>query len=37
LKDMDPARIPHAVRESSRAIIAMPRALVGLLLDELAA
>ncbi len=37
LKDMDPARIPHAVRDVVAGKTALPRSLVGLLLDELAA
>ena len=37
LKEMDPARIPHAVRDVVDGKTALPRSLVGLLLDELAA
>ena len=37
LKDMDPARIPHAVRDVVDGKTALPRSLVGLLLHELAA
>jgi DNA-binding NarL/FixJ family response regulator len=37
LKDMDPGRIAHAVRDVVDGKTALPRSLVGLLLDELAA
>jgi DNA-binding NarL/FixJ family response regulator len=37
LKDMDPSRIPHAVRDVVDGKSALPRSLVALLLDELAA
>jgi DNA-binding NarL/FixJ family response regulator len=37
LKDMDPGRIPHALRDVVNGKSALPRSLVGLLLDELAA
>ena len=37
LKDMDPARIPHAVQDVVDGKTAFPRSLVGLLLHELAA
>jgi DNA-binding NarL/FixJ family response regulator len=37
LKNMDPARIPHAVRDVADGKSALPRSLVGLLLHELAA
>ena len=37
LKDMDPARISYAVRDVVDGKTALPRSLVGLLLDELAA
>jgi two-component system, NarL family, nitrate/nitrite response regulator NarL len=37
LKTMNPARIPHAVRDVVDGKTALPRSLVGLLLDELAA
>jgi len=37
LKDMDPERIPHAVRDVVDGKTALPRSLVGLLLHELAA
>lgn len=37
LKRMDPARIPHALQDVLDGKAAVPRALVGRLLDELAA